>query len=144
MVEAGLGIALRCAHGGHQRCEREQDRLGNPLAFDVAHSERVVDEPDARRANHSPSPLPILERCGRVAARHRVAPDHFSQSVLSGQDRFRSIVCLADDAGSGYSGGGSSSYANLVGTDLEDAQKKLGKMGFKMQKPVAVSLNRSP
>lgn len=39
------------------------------------------------------------------------------------------------DAGSGYSGGGPSSYASLVGTDREDAQKKLGKMGFRMQKP---------
>ena len=32
-------------------------------------------------------------------------------------------------------GGASGSYASLVGTDREDAQKKLGKMGFRMQKP---------
>ncbi len=39
------------------------------------------------------------------------------------------------NASSGHSGGASGNYASLVGTDREDAQKKLGKMGFKMQKP---------
>jgi hypothetical protein len=84
--------------------------------------------------------LPMEHTSGGYTVYGQFPPD--GNNVTTFQCRFNSDRTFRDvsksghsNGGSGNSSGGSSSYGNLVGTDREDAQKKLGKMGFKMQKP---------